>query len=140
MFTSRECAGGFLLRDGQVLLGFRSPDRTAYPGVWDAIGGHANAGESLAEALVREVREEIQVTPTEFTYLAALEEPRPHINGDVVYHLFLVTGWDGEDPAMCGDEHSSISWFPIRDAVRLPLAHPGYRGLLEQLDRKAHKP
>jgi ADP-ribose pyrophosphatase YjhB (NUDIX family) len=116
-----------------VLLGFRSPHRQTYPGVWDAIGGHANDGESVADALVREVYEEIQVKPTEFAHLATLDEPRPEINGKVIYHVFIVTAWDGNEPVACGDEHSAISWFPVGDAARLPLAHPGYRGLLEQL-------
>ncbi len=70
------CAGAFLYRDGLVLLGLRSQTRSSYPGVWDAIGGHAKPTEAPREALVRELEEEIQITPIAFRDLATLVEPR----------------------------------------------------------------
>ena len=81
-------SGAFLVRDGQVLLGLRSGNRSIYPGVWDAIGGHADPGESPSEALVRELAEEIQVRPLEFHVLATLPELQPEINGAASYHMF----------------------------------------------------
>jgi 8-oxo-dGTP pyrophosphatase MutT (NUDIX family) len=129
----KMCAGAFVYRDGHVLLGLRSQTRSSYPGVWDAIGGHAEPTESPREALVRELEEEIQITPTAFRELATLVEPRPDINGDAVYHLFVVTKWSGVGPLARGDEHSDIRWFRIEEAVRLNLAHPGYADLLRSL-------
>jgi 8-oxo-dGTP diphosphatase len=129
----RTCAGAFLVRDGRVLLGLRSQGRSLYSGVWDVIGGHVESTESPPEALVRELAEEIEITPTEFRELATLSEPRPEVNGDAVYHIFLVTQWTGVGPLPKGDEHSEIRWFPIEDAVKLDLAHPAYVELLKQL-------
>ena len=129
----KTCAGAFLVRDGLVLLGLRSPNRSASPGVWDVIGGHANPAESPGEALVRELAEEIQVTPIEFQKLATLLEPEPGINGAAAYHIFLVTNWTGKGPIATGDEHSEIRWFPISEAIELNLAHPGYVELLKHL-------
>jgi 8-oxo-dGTP diphosphatase len=126
----RICAGGFLVRHGEVLLGLRSPKRSLYPAVWDAIGGHAEPDEPPA-ALARELTEELQVTPTEFRHLATLTEPRPEVNGEAVYHLFLV--WSGAGPSLNGDEHSEIRWFLIKDAIRLDLAHPAYVNLFKGL-------
>ena len=60
----RHCACGVLIKDGQILLGKRSPERKLYPNAWDMIGGHQEAGETLDETLVREFEEEIAVTPT----------------------------------------------------------------------------
>lgn len=127
------CAGAFLVRNGLVLLGLRSPNNSAYPGVWDVVGGHANPDESPCEALVRELAEEIQVTPIEFHELATLPEPNPGINGAAAYHIFLVTSWTGKGPVATGDEHSEIRWFPISEAIELNLAHPGYVELLKRL-------
>ncbi len=42
----RICAGGVLVRGGEVLLARRSDDRAFYPGVWDVIGGHCEPGEA----------------------------------------------------------------------------------------------
>jgi 8-oxo-dGTP diphosphatase len=45
--------------DRAVLLGLRSPAKKVWPGYWDTIGGRVEDGESLDEALIREVQEEV---------------------------------------------------------------------------------
>ncbi len=45
-----------------MLLQFRHPDKDLYPNRWDtAVGGHVQAGESLRDALHRELAEELGV-------------------------------------------------------------------------------
>jgi len=80
------------------------------------------------------LNEEIQVTPIEFVELATLSEQQPNINGEAMYHIFLVTRWDGVGPAAQGHEHSEIRWFHVSEAIRLNLAHPAYIGLLTRLE------
>ena len=47
---------------GEWLLQKRSMDKDVQPGKWDtSVGGHVQAGESILEALNREVREEIGI-------------------------------------------------------------------------------
>jgi 8-oxo-dGTP diphosphatase len=121
----RICAGGLLVREDQILLARRSPDRAFYPGVWDVIGGHCDADETPAEALVRELAEEIGVTPRAFEEVAVLPEPRPAEHGESRYHMFIVTAWAGE-PRLRGPEHSDLRWLTLDQALALPLAHPGY--------------
>lgn len=128
-----SCSGAFLIRGGFVLLGLRSEDRASYPGVWDAIGGHAERGELPQETLARELLEEIGVTPTEFVEIATLSEPRPEINEEATFHMFVVTGWTGNGPVRRGDEHSEIRWFAISEAAEMDLAHPAYCELLRRL-------
>jgi 8-oxo-dGTP diphosphatase len=50
-----------LVRDGQVLLCHRSPDREWCPNVWDLPGGHVENGETGVDALVRELAEELGI-------------------------------------------------------------------------------
>jgi len=128
----RICVGAFLVEQRRVLLGLRSPDRKLCPETWDAFGGHVEPDESLSEALERELREEIQVKPVHWVPFGMLDEPKPDVNGVARYHMFVVTRWQGE-PTNCGGEHSEIRWFPIIEATRLPVAHPGYVGLLNTL-------
>jgi len=47
-------------RAGDLLLQLRSRDKDIQPGKWDtSVGGHVMAGESVAQALARELDEEI---------------------------------------------------------------------------------
>ena len=54
-----DCVGA-LVRDerGRVFAQRRSPTRRLFPGVWDIVGGHIEAGESPTDALARELHEE----------------------------------------------------------------------------------
>ncbi|MFD9013170.1 NUDIX hydrolase [Streptomyces sp. NPDC059558] len=44
--------------DGKAFAQKRSPNRRLFPDSWDIVGGHVEAGETLLEALAREVEEE----------------------------------------------------------------------------------
>ena len=56
----RACVVGALVRDGRgrVFVHRRGPSRVWLPNDWDVLGGHVEAGESLLEALAREITEE----------------------------------------------------------------------------------
>ncbi len=56
----RRLVVGALVHDGagRLFVQQRSEDRALYPGCWDVVGGHAEAGEGVAEALRREIAEE----------------------------------------------------------------------------------
>jgi 8-oxo-dGTP diphosphatase len=47
-----QVVAGIVIRQAQVLLCHRSPDRAWYPDVWDLPGGHIAAGETPLHALV----------------------------------------------------------------------------------------
>lgn len=53
------CVGALIVDDdGRIFVQRRSPDRRLFPDTWDVAGGHVEAGESLEDTLLREVREE----------------------------------------------------------------------------------
>ena len=108
-----------------MLLAKRSTDRPFYPGVWDVIGGHCEGDETPGDALVREVEQEIAVTPCTFEEIAVLAEPQPEENGEAQYHIFLVTAWVGE-PRLQNSEHCELRWVNLDHALALQLAHPAY--------------
>lgn len=56
---SLSCVGALIRDDrGRVFVQRRSPTRRVLPGIWDIVGGHIEAGETLEEALAREIKEE----------------------------------------------------------------------------------
>jgi mutator protein MutT len=44
--------------DGRIFVQRRSASRKLFPNTWDIVGGHLEDGETVAEALTREVAEE----------------------------------------------------------------------------------
>jgi mutator protein MutT len=130
----RNVVNGLLVREGTVLLARRNPHRTAYPDVWSFPGGHVEAGETLDEALLRELREEVGITPTQATSLGSIIDPNSGAADPVTYHLYAVTAWQGGDPVMLGDEHTELRWFALEAAAALPdLALDQYRRLFGKL-------
>lgn len=51
---------------GQLLLQLRSATKDVQPGRWDtSVGGHVGFGERIEDSLLREIREELGITPDE---------------------------------------------------------------------------
>lgn len=129
----RDIVNALIMRNGSVLLARRSAERNAYPGLWSFPGGHVERGETLVEALVREMREEVGITPTTFTYLGSISDPKEQSN-PAAYHMFAISAWDGGEPTMIGVEHTAIAWFTLASAIALPdLALDAYRMLFSRL-------
>jgi len=135
----KRCASGILLKDNRILLGKRTSDRELCPNTWDVIGGHCLPGEELASTLTRELQEEIGATPTVFSKLAVLHEPRHLVYGEREYHIYVITEWSGRGPILLGAEHSEIRWFTIEEAIQLDLAHVEYTHLFAKVQRQAAK-
>jgi 8-oxo-dGTP diphosphatase len=112
---------GALLVDtqGRVLLGLRAAHKTAWPNHWDAIGGRVEAGETSAQAMIREVGEEIGVVPVVFHELASVAEPRPDLYGQSIATLYAVTSWTGGEPRNLSNEHARIAWFSEQQLAEL---------------------
>ena len=129
-----EVVAALLVQSGKVLLGLRAAGRTFYPEVWDMFGGHVEPGETQAETLVRELQEELGITPTRWTYLETLTLPGPapqeQPSDPWTVHLYRVDAWKGTPFNRQPEEHSVIHWFPLLEAMQLPLADPGYPALL----------
>jgi mutator protein MutT len=123
-----EIAAALIVHSGMILLGKRSAGRAFFPDVWDVFGGHVEPGEGLEAALLREVQEELGVTPTHWTFLETIRQPLHTAEGPdvLIAHLYLVTEWTGRLINRQPEEHSQIRWFTLAEALRLELADPSY--------------
>jgi 8-oxo-dGTP diphosphatase len=89
-----QVAVGVLLRsDGSFLLTSR-PEGKAYAGYWEFPGGKLEAGETVAQALARELHEEIGITIQDSTLWKTERIDYPH--AWVQLNFCKVTQWQGE--------------------------------------------
>ena len=127
MTRTIDVAAAILIRpDGAVLLAQR-PAGKVYPGYWEFPGGKLEPGEAPAEALARELHEELGVD---------IEHPAPWItrvytypHGTVRLHFFRVRRWYGEPH---GREGQAFSWQRVGSpavAPMLPANAPVFRAL-----------
>lgn len=117
----------------QFLLCHRHPGRRWYPNVWDVPGGHIEDGESPAEAVAREIREELGV---EIQLISTDPFRIDELASDLTTHAWLVTRWTGEVANLAPDEHDAIAWFTLDELQGLDLADAGLGELLaEALER-----
>ena len=129
-----EVVAALLIQSDRILLGRRAEQRAFYPGVWDLFGGHVEAGEPHEQTLVRELQEELGITPTNWKFLETLTADVPgqrHGTPDqpidtLTAHLYLVTAWTGMPTNRQPEEHSVIGWFTLAQATQLPLAEDIY--------------
>lgn len=128
----RVTAGGALIKDRKILLGFRSNDKTYYPNTWDIFGGHCERGETAEQALIREFVEELGVTPLRYQKLGAFDEPNPEKYGKGQHHFYAVYEWEGE-PANLSNEHEVVQWFTLEEFAQLALASTKYIELFGEL-------
>lgn len=71
----RQIAAIILENDKGELLLYKRDNKPyiPFPGYWDLIGGHVENGETPEEALVREVKEELDLDISEFTFFKRYE-------------------------------------------------------------------
>jgi len=70
---------------GELLLQKRSMNKDVAPGKWDtSVGGHVNAGETIHEALKREMEEELGITTCNSQFLYTYIHSNPY-ESELVY-------------------------------------------------------
>lgn len=127
---NHNVVGALLVRDGRVLLCHRHPDRRWYPNVWDLPGGHIATGETPADAIRRELFEELGVSvdlPSTEPWRVAAPAP------GLTLHVWIVDTWHGTIENRAPDEHDEFRWFLPGETAGLELSD----GSLEALIRDA---
>lgn len=104
----------------------RHADRAWFPDVWDIPGGHIEADEDPAEALARELREELGiVVSTVGEPFAAIESE----STDLSMIVYRIDSWLGAPANAAPDEHDLIEWIDVAATPSLLLADESYNDL-----------
>ena len=111
------CVGAVAVFDERLLLIRRG--RGPAQGTWSVPGGRVEPGETLAEAVVRELAEETGLTGVCDSLLGWAEV----ISDEYHYVIldFTVTILDEDEP-VAGDDAAEAMWVPLHEVAELRLA------------------
>ena len=99
-------------REGQVLLA-RSPHYV--PGVYSALAGFVEAGESLEQCLHREVLEEVGVRVDDLRYYGSQSWPFPHS-----LMIAYTARWVSGEIVKQDDEIEDANWYALDALPKIP--------------------
>ena len=123
-------SGCAIIRDNKILLQKRADN-----GKWAMHGGALDLGESFEDALIREVKEELNIeikNPKLFKVYSGKDIHFIYPNQDEVYGIsafFIVTEYDG-DIKIDTSEVSEVKWFELNN-LPVELHGPDVRALKE---------
>ena len=103
-------AAGIIVNSyGEILLAKR-PDHTHQGGLWEFPGGKLDAGESVEQALIRELHEELGIHIHRCEPFMQVEHD--YADKQVLLDFWRVTGFAGEPK---GAEGQMIVWVSLQD-------------------------
>lgn len=107
---------------GELLMMKRGPAAKNERGCWEIPGGQVDFGETQAQAIVREVKEEIGVDAIVEHQLLTIDHMIPAEGQHWVATPFIVHIKSGQKPKIIESrKHEEIGWFPL-DKLPTPVA------------------
>jgi len=99
-----------LRKENQILLAMKK--RGFGEGKFNGVGGKIEQNETPEEAMIRETKEEIGITPIDYIKVGTMEfiEFYKGIKENVIFHLYTATKWTGEPKE---SEEMKPQWFDI---------------------------
>ena len=97
-----------LRADGREFLLAQRPEGKVYAGYWEFPGGKVEPGESVRQALIRELQEELGITVPACSPWLTRQFTYPHAT--VRLNFWRVTAWSGEIGITAPLEHAAVDW------------------------------
>ena len=127
-----EVAAAVMLRakGSEFLLAQRPPGKV-YEDYWEFPGGKVEPGETIRDALVRELHEELGISVTACSPWLTRVFTYPHAT--VRLHFWRVTAWEGEIGITAPLEHSAVDWQKCGKAASVGPILPANDPILKAL-------
>jgi 8-oxo-dGTP diphosphatase len=117
---SVEIVGCFLEYEGKYLLLLRQ-DFKPQGNTWDLPAGRVEKGESIGEAMKRELKEEsgYACTDDELKFFKTVFVRYP--DSDFVYHMFQIQLREPYEVTIHLDEHKEFAWVSPKESLEMNL-------------------
>lgn len=103
--------------DGRILLAQR-PQGKSMAGLWEFPGGKVEAGETPERALIRELKEELDIDITEACLAPFVFASHSYEDFHLLMPMFLCRRWDG---IIVPREGQALKWVRIEELKAYPM-------------------
>ncbi len=105
-----------LIKDSKILLSRRNDSQ--YKGTYSLVCGHVEKGEDVITAIVREAKEETNITldPKRMQVIAAVHRPNANYKGntiDIIDFFIFADDFDGQPTNMEPDKTQALEFYDL---------------------------
>ena len=128
-----RAACAIIPRGEELLVGKRAFGSMA--GKWELIGGKIEGSETPAEAVVRELKEELSVT----AIAIAESEPYEHRYEEFDLDLFpIICELEGDNADVRSKDHSEVKWVHLDEILSLDFVEADFRAIKKYISDRGH--
>lgn len=113
---------GIIINSQQQVLVEQRPQNISYGGYWAFPGGKVEENETIFDALIRELREEIDITVQDAEPFMYVQHQYPERIVDL--HTWRITSYTGEPH---GHEGQLIRWVTLAELIELNFLPPNQK-------------
>ena len=107
-------------KKGEILLQKRSDNKLKNPNMWAKTGGQVDSGESVEEAIFREVKKEIGIEiPKEQIQVLECWKGKELNNKRFAYNFIFVVDYEIEDYKLQKEEVAEVKYFTIEEMEQI---------------------
>lgn len=120
-FLHNEIGVFIINNSGEILLEKRSPNKRYSPNKWGLCAGHVDTGETLIEAAIREIHEEIgiDVLESDLTPFGNFETFIDDTNSHLTHFYYLKCNKKAYEFIIQKEELTEVKWFKIDDIINM---------------------
>ena len=132
----KKVSAALVIYDHKILLFHRDNIPTIKdPDKWSLIGGHVEEGEDFEQGLIRELQEEISITPSNYQLL---ENYTDYLQENVAVYVVYLTSEEAQSIKL-GNEGQEVKFFSFEElehvdlTTNLKLIYQDKKELIEKL-------
>ena len=120
MFNLNNTVVAIFIKDKKLLMDQRNKSRKVYAGLLMCPSGHIEEGESLEDALNREMKEELGINVDKSKYLFTVDDTDPFSKLGFRHNFMLIESYEGNIEK--SREAENLIWMSYNELMKMRLA------------------